>query len=57
MTSRLKLDEYLDRLPSSSEVRRKIAENLREAKLLRRVLKLAEDRERVSEVRQRESRS
>lgn len=56
MSTQPKLAEYLSRLPSSSEVRRKLAENLREAQLLRRVLKLAEDRERVEEVRQREPR-
>lgn len=46
-----KLDEYIERLPPSADVRRKIAENLREAKLLRQVLKLSEQREKVEEVR------
>ena len=45
------LDEYIERLPSSAEVRQKIAENLREAKLLRQVLKMSEQREKVEEVR------
>jgi len=45
------LEEYIERLPSSTEVRRKIAENLREGKLLRQVLKMAEQREKVEEVR------
>lgn len=45
------LDEYIERLPSPAEVRRKIAENLREAKLPRRVLKMSEQREKVEEVR------
>ena len=45
------LDKYIEQIPPSAEVRRKIAENLREAKLLRQLLKISEQRERVEEVR------
>ncbi len=45
------IEEYLDQLPPSAEVRRKLAENLREARLLRKVLAISEQREKVGEVR------
>jgi hypothetical protein len=38
------LVSFLSRVPTPDEVRRQIAENLKERQLLRRVLKLAEDR-------------
>ena len=43
-------DEYIDRIPSSDEIKRRLVHNLREAKLLRQLLKLAEQREKVEEI-------
>jgi len=45
------LEAFLARIPDPNEVRRRIAENLNERQLLRHVLKLAEQREKVHEVR------
>jgi hypothetical protein len=39
------LARFLENVPSSEEVRARIAENTRERQVLRRVLKLADDRE------------
>lgn len=44
------LTEFLDKVPAPDEIRREITENLRKGKLLRQLLKLAEQRERVEEV-------
>jgi hypothetical protein len=44
------LGEFLDKVPSSGEVRRRIAENIREGKLLRQLLRIADQRESVQEV-------
>ena len=41
---------FLDKVPSPEEIRRKITENLRQGKLLRQLLKLAEQRKAVEEV-------
>ena len=38
------LESFLNNVPEPSEVRRRIGENLKEHQLLRRVLKLAEER-------------
>lgn len=46
--------EYLDRLPDAKEVRQSLQRNLREAKLLRKLLKLAVDKESVVESSQHE---
>ena len=39
------LQVYLEELPRPEEIRRRIAENIRERQLLRQVLKLAEQRQ------------
>jgi len=39
--------KYLDRIPDAGEVRQSLQRNLREAKLLRKLLKLAVDKESV----------
>lgn len=44
-------DELVARLPSSIEVRRRLGENLREARLLRQLLKLAEQKQKVEEAK------
>ena len=44
-----KLDQYLDRLPKVPEIRSRLSENLREARLLRQLLKLSQQREKVRE--------
>jgi hypothetical protein len=44
------LKQYLETLPASKEIRDRLCENLREARLLRQLLKLAEQREKVREV-------
>jgi hypothetical protein len=44
------VESFLERLPTAADVRREIARNLREGRLLRQVLKLAEQREKVEEV-------
>lgn len=44
------LDRFLDKVPEPDEVRRKITENLRQAKLLKQILRISEQRERVKEV-------
>jgi len=41
------LTSFLDNVPPSDEVRRQIAENAQQAKLLRQVLRLSEQRERT----------
>ena len=46
----VKLDEYIERLPPPKAIRERLSENLREARLLRQLLKLAEQRQRVEEV-------
>jgi hypothetical protein len=42
--------DFLDKVPPPDEVRRQIAVNLRQGKLLRQVLRMAEQRESVREV-------
>ena len=49
--------EYLDRIPDADEVRQNLQRNLREAKLLRKLLKLAVDKEGVVEASHREDAS
>jgi len=44
-----KIEEILDKLPQRDQIRDRLSENLREAKLLRQLLKLAEQREHVEE--------
>jgi hypothetical protein len=44
------IDNFLEQVPSSEEIRRRIAENLRQAKLLRQMLRFAEQRESVVEI-------
>lgn len=46
--------EYLDRIPDVDEVRQRLQRNLREAKFLRRLLKLAEEKDSVQKAQQRE---
>ena len=47
-----KLDDLLDqvKIPKPDEIRRRIAENIRQRQLLRQLLKLAEQRQAVEEV-------
>jgi hypothetical protein len=44
------LAEFLDKVPQSDEIRRRITENLRQGKLLRQLLRIAEQRQKVEEV-------
>lgn len=46
----LKLDEYLDRVPPPDEIRQRIAENIREREVLRRLLKISEKVHKSKEV-------
>jgi hypothetical protein len=39
------LDQYIEAIPEPRQIKERLSENLREAKLLRRLLKLAEDRQ------------
>jgi hypothetical protein len=48
--SPIALAGFLDQIPPSDEVRRQLAENLRQTKLLRQVLRIAEQHESVREV-------
>jgi hypothetical protein len=41
---------FLDKVPPSDEIRRRIAENLRQKKLLQQLLRIAEQRDEVEEV-------
>ena len=45
-----KLETFLDKVPKPDEIRRKLCENLRQTKLLRQLLRIAEQRQRVEEV-------
>ena len=45
------LARYLERLPEPKAIRNRLSENVREARLLRQLLKLAEQRDRVLEAR------
>ena len=40
-------DEFVESLPSTKELRRRLAQNLEERDLIKRTLKLAEQKERV----------
>jgi hypothetical protein len=42
-----KLDDFLRRLPRPSEIKDRLAQNLHEGRLLRQLLKLAEQQEQV----------
>lgn len=42
--------QYVEAIPTPEEIRKKLAANVREAKLLRQILRLAEQREKVREV-------
>ena len=44
-----KIEDILVKLPQRDQIRNRLSENLREAKLLRQLLKLAEQREKVEE--------
>lgn len=44
-----KLDQYIERLPPPKEIRDRLSRNLREARLLRTLLKISEQRQRVRE--------
>jgi hypothetical protein len=44
------LAEFLDKVPKPDEIKRRITENLRKGKLLRQLLRLAEQRQAVEEV-------
>ena len=43
------LEEFLARIPTLEELRRRLAANLEEGKLLRKLIRIAEQRERVEE--------
>lgn len=45
------VDAFVERLPRPEEIRRKLSANYREARLLRQILKIAEQREKVEEVK------
>ncbi|MBN2291805.1 MAG: hypothetical protein JXM70_05230 [Pirellulales bacterium] len=46
------IDEFVERIPKPEEIRQRLSANLREARLLRQILKMAEQREKVAEVSQ-----
>ncbi len=46
------LAECIKQIPSADEIRRRLAENAEESKLLRKLLRLAEQKERVQEAGQ-----
>ncbi len=46
------LTKYLDQLPEPQEIRDRLSANLRENRLLRQLLKLSEQREKVREAQQ-----
>jgi hypothetical protein len=50
MADKLKLDEYLDRVPPPAEIRARLSENLREREVLRRLLKISEKVRKSEEV-------
>ena len=50
MADKLKLDEYLDRVPPPDEIRKRLGENLREREVLRRLLKISEKVRKSEEV-------
>ena len=43
------VEKYIDDLPTTPELRKRLAENQHERDLLKRLLKLAEDRERLKQ--------
>jgi len=45
------LDKFLKKIPDRREIEHRLSVNLNEAKLLRRLLKIADDRNRVEEAR------
>ena len=46
------VDDFMRSLPTPTEVRARIGENANEAKLLRKLLRMAEDRERAKKCRE-----
>jgi hypothetical protein len=44
------LSQYLDKVPKPDEIRRQLTANLRQAKLLRQLLRIAEQRQAIEEV-------
>ena len=46
------LAEYLERLPRREELRSRLAQNIEENKLLRKLLKLSEQRDKAEESRE-----
>jgi len=47
------LHQYIESLPTPKEIRNRLCENLREARLLRQLLKLAEQHEKVREAQRK----
>ena len=45
------LDEFIQQIPSSTEIKQQLTQNLREARMLRRLLKLPESRESAQEAK------
>ncbi len=43
------LETFLEKVPAPEEIRRRLTENIRQGKLLRQVLRLAEQRKSVEE--------
>jgi len=50
MAETANVQEYIEHLPSAAEIRARIAANVAERQLLRRLLKLAEEREGAREL-------
>ena len=44
------LAKFIDKIPTPDEIKDRLAENLHEAKLLRQLLKIAEQKQQVEEV-------
>ena len=52
MSSPESIDTFVERIPKPEEIRRRLSANIREARMLRQILKIAEQREKVAEVSQ-----
>jgi hypothetical protein len=48
--TKVDLSQYLEKVPKPDEIRRQLTANLRQAKLLRQLLRIAEQRQAVEEV-------
>lgn len=52
MPAEKSVEEFIQELPTAAEIRARIGENLNEAKLLKKMLRMAEDREQAQRCRE-----